>query len=841
MAMPRLSRAGWVWLYVLGLAALAAVCHIHWVAGAQPLATPHLSSWMLALAFVGAERCIVHLEFSRSAHTVSLADLPFVLGLIFATGNDLVLGALAGSIVVYGGLRRLPLVKVAFNAVQLWLAIDVAVAVTHAVADGRGLGPSTWLGVYAGTLVSGAVTVVAILGAIWITEGELGGSMLRQMFAMDALVTLTNTSIAIASAIVIATDPRAAPVLVVPALTVFVAYRAYAAERERHERLEFLYEANRTLSRSPEVAEAIEGLLSRSLEAFRAEVAEVMLFGSDGTPLRTTLGPGDHRAVMQPADPAVAEAFCGLVDVDRPAVLLTPPFASPALADHFGRRGVRHAMVAALPGEDRTIGTIMLANRVGLARSFTDEDLRLLEALANNASVALQYDRLEQAVAQLSALQEQLHHQAFHDPLTDLPNRALFMDRVREELRREGEEHVAVLFIDVDDFKTVNDSLGHGAGDALLVAIAGRLRGCVRPQDLIARLGGDEFAVMLPGVEDPVASARRVGDRILEAFGLPVHAGEQLVSVHLSVGIASSLEVDGDGDRLIRNADVAMYHAKSKGKGRFEVFEPAMADAILRRHGLKEELAKAVGREQIVVEYQPIVELDSGRIAAAEALVRWEHPARGLVAPSEFVPLAEETGQIVEIGRQVLREACRQAAAWQEADPLGEPLRMHVNLSVVELLDPGLMPAIRDALETSGIQPGQLVIEITETQLVEDAVTSAARLGELRALGVRIALDDFGTGYSSLSYLHSLPLDILKVAKPFVDGLVGGGRESSFVGMILDLARALGLEVIAEGIETPEQVEALRELRTGFGQGFHLARPSAAASRLDRRATAPAA
>src|SRR3954452_25542866 len=436
MAMPRPSRASSVWLYIVGLTAVAAVTHVLWVAEVAPLATPHLSWWMLAVAFVGAERCIVHLEFSRSAHTVSLADLPFVLGLIFATGNDLVLGALAGSIVVYGGLRRLPLVKVAFNAVQLWLAIDVAVAVTHLVADGPGLDPSTWLGVYAGTLVSGAVTVVAILGAIWITEGELGGSMLRQMFAMDALVTLTNTSIAIASAIVIATDPRAAPVLVVPALTVFVAYRAYAAERERHERLEFLYEANRTLSRSPEVAEAIEGLLSRSLEAFRAEVAEVMLFGSDGTPLRTTLGPGDHRAVMQPADPAVAEAFCGLVDVDRPAVLLTPPFASPALADHFGRRGVRHAMVAALPGEDRTIGTIMLANRVGLARSFTDEDLRLLEALANNASVALQYDRLEQAVAQLCALQEQLHHQAFHDLLTDLPNRALFLERVREELRR---------------------------------------------------------------------------------------------------------------------------------------------------------------------------------------------------------------------------------------------------------------------------------------------------------------------------------------------------------------------------------------------------------------------
>jgi diguanylate cyclase (GGDEF)-like protein len=840
MAMPRPSRAGLIWFYVLALTAIAAVTHVLWVAEAQPFATPHIPWWMLALGFIGAERCIVHLEFHRSAHTISLADLPFALGLVFASGNDLVIGALIGSIVVYGVLRHLPPVKIAFNAVQLWVAVNVAIGIVHLIGGHDALGPMTWIAVYAATLLSGAVTVVAIVIAIAITEGGVDASMLRQMFGTDALVTLTNTSIAIAAAIVISTDARAVPVLIVPALTVFVAYRAYAAERERHERLEFLYEANRTLSRSPEVAEAIEGLLSRSLDAFRSEVAEVILFGSDGTPLRTTLGPGDHRAVMQPVDPAVAEAFAALVDADSPAVLMTPPFGAPALNEHFRSRGVRHAMVAMLPGEERTIGTIMLANRVGLARGFSVEDLKLLEALANNAAVALQYDRLEQAVAQLRALQEQLHHQAFHDPLTDLPNRSLFMERVRQELRDAG-DHMAVLFIDVDDFKTVNDSLGHSVGDALLVAIAGRLRGCIRPQDLVARLGGDEFAIMLPNVEDPIDSARMVSDRILEAFGLPVHATDELVSVHLSVGIASSLEVDGDGDQLIRNADVAMYHAKSKGKARFEVFEPAMADAIVRRHGLKEELCKAVVREQIVVEYQPIVALETGRVAAAEALVRWDHPVRGVVAPCEFVPLAEETGEIVAIGRHVLREACRQARAWQDADPSGEPLRMHVNLSVVELLDPGLMDAICDALEGAGIDPEQLVIEITETQLVEDPVTIGARLRDLRALGVRIALDDFGTGYSSLSYLHSLPLDILKVAKPFVDGLVGGGRESSFVKMIIDLARALGLEVIAEGIETPEQASALRELRTEYGQGFHLARPSPAADVLVRSTSHSAA
>ena len=263
--------------------------------------------------------------------------------------------------------------------------------------------------------------------------------MLVQMFATDALVTLINASIAIAAALVVATDPRAVPVLLVPALTVFAVYRAYISERQRHERLEFLYDANRTLSRSPEVAEALEALLARSLEAFNADVAEVLLFTGEGEPLRTTHGPGDLRATMEPADRAIAEELAGLVDAENPVVSLTPPFGSPHLRAHMQSRGIRHAMIAMLPGEERTIGTILLANRVGLERSFGADDLRLLEALANNAAVALQYDRLEQAVNKLQSLQDQLHHQAYHDPLTDLPNRTLFMERVREELADDGD------------------------------------------------------------------------------------------------------------------------------------------------------------------------------------------------------------------------------------------------------------------------------------------------------------------------------------------------------------------------------------------------------------------
>jgi diguanylate cyclase (GGDEF)-like protein len=818
--LPRLSRAGAVWLWVLVVAAAAAATFVALVHGREPLAEPRLAWWMVAAGFLFAEACVVHLEFRRSAHSFSLADLPFVFGLVFAAGDDFVIGALVGAGAVWALGRRMAPVKLAFNLAQLALAACVAVAIVRGLATSEALDPETWAGLYVATMAGGAVTILCIAGAIAISEGGLRPATLGQMFATDGVVTITNASIAIAAALVVATDARAVPVLLIPALTVFAVYRAYVSERQRHEKLEFLYEANRTLSRSPEVAEALDGLLARSLEAFRSEVAEVLLFGADGTALHTTHGPGDQRVAMQPADPKVAEELAALVDAETPVVSLTPPFGSAHLRAHFEQRGIRHAMVGMLPGEERTMGTIMLANRMGLERAYTADELRLLEALANNASVALQYDRLEQAVTKLETLQEQLHHQAFHDPLTDLPNRALFMERVRAQLAVPDQE-IAVLFVDVDDFKTVNDSLGHAVGDALLVSVADRLRACVRPEDTVARLGGDEFAVVLPGVHDAGSQGRAVATRVLRAFDMPVPAGDELLSVHLSVGIAGSRESSGDGDELVRNADVAMYEAKSRGKARYELFEPAMATAILRRHDLKEELGKALEREQIVVQYQPIVELATGRIAAAEALVRWEHPARGLVPPSEFVPLAEETGLIVPLGRHVLRAACMQASGW----PGG--LRMHVNLSVGELLAPDLVAHVADALSAAKLEPSKLVLEITESQLLGDADDAALRFEELRALGVAIALDDFGTGYSSLSYVHSLPLDILKIAKPFVDGLGQGERDSSFVGMIVDLARTLELQVIAEGIETPEQLAALRAVGAELGQGYLLGRPGA--------------
>jgi diguanylate cyclase (GGDEF)-like protein len=820
----RIARVSPVWWLNFAIAGVAIALFVTVVRDLPALLDPHLPWWGLALGFLVAESCVVHLQFRRSAHSFSLGDLPLVFGLLFATGGDLVLAALLGSAATLAIERRLAPVKLVFNLSQFALAASFATVVVHAVAaEGAGLEPQTWVAVLLGTQASAVITVMLIGVAISLSEGALRLNTVGQMLAMDFVVTATNTSLGLAGAIVVSADARAIPLLVVPAMVVYLAYRAYLMERQRHERLEFLYEATRTLSRSPEMVLALEGLLERSLESFRAEMAEIVLFGSEGNPpLRTTLGPGDYKEVMEPMDPAVAGEFRALVDTERPALHISRPFSSERLRRYLDGRMVTDAMVAVLPGEDRLIGTIMLANRYGVIRSFSDEDLNLFETLANNASVALQYDRLEQAVHQLRALQDQLHHQAFHDPLTDLANRSLFANQVKSALDADSGE-VAVLFIDLDDFKTFNDSFGHGAGDELLIAVARRLRDSVRPDDAIARLGGDEFAVMVSDERSVNESATMLAERIMKAFKQPVTAAGEIIFVHLSIGIATTHDSHA-ADELIRNADLAMYHAKESGKGRHAMFDPGMRDAVLKRHSLKEELQRAVERGQLVVEYQPIVSLETGNVSAAEALVRWNHPGRGRLLPSEFVPLAEETGMIIALGQFVLEEACCSARAWQSTARGGHGISVHVNLSAVELRDPNLPATVEAALEHSGLDANLLVLEITES-LLQDAESSQTALCALRELGVRLALDDFGTGYSSLSYLRSLPLDILKIAKPFVEGMARGSQESSFARMIIDLARALDLRVVAEGIESAEELDALRDLHCELGQGFFLAMP----------------
>ncbi len=415
-------------------------------------------------------------------------------------------------------------------------------------------------------------------------------------------------------------------------------------------------------------------------------------------------------------------------------------------------------------------------------------------------------------------LTEKLGHQAYHDHLTGLANRTLFSEKVGEALAA-GTDRVSVLFVDLDDFKTVNDSLGHQACDELLVAVARRLRGTIRAHDMLGRLGGDEFGVLMASATDETVSA--VARRLLGLFDRPFRLSGKHIHVQASLGIASATPGEVDPAALLRNADIAMYAAKNGDKGGWRHFQPGMLEALLHRHRMRAALVQAVERAEFTVQYQPIVDLRDGRICGAEALVRWCRPDGTWVPPDQFIPLAEETGMVVEIDRRVLREACRRAAGWQ-----GEhPFAIHVNLSARQLHRPELVVEIREILEEAGLRAGLLTLEVTETWLSTDYAGALQRLGELGRLGVHLAIDDFGTGYSSLARLRGMPVHLLKIDKSFTDELADELGPAPLAHAVIALAKTLDMQTVAEGIEAPVQARRLLALGCRYGQGFHFARP----------------
>ncbi len=459
-----------------------------------------------------------------------------------------------------------------------------------------------------------------------------------------------------------------------------------------------------------------------------------------------------------------------------------------------------------------------------------DGSWRWVEAIGQNlladpavAGVVLNF----RDVTDRKQLEVQLQHEALHDPLTGLANRALFADRVNHALSRRGRQRrePAVLFLDLDDFKVVNDSLGHLAGDELLTAVAERLRESLRPQDTAARLGGDEFGILLD--ETTPEAVEKVARRVLDSLRRPFALAERQVFVQASIGIAmGSARRDGvTAEELLRNADAAMYTAKARGKARSEFYEAAMHASALRRLELRGRMEAALEAHDFVLEYQPIIEIETGAIAGVEALVRWRQPDGSEMPPSDFVPLAEETGLIVPLGEWVLEQACRQLGAWPSPTSSGR-LSMAVNVSPRQLQDPTFPAVVRRVLAETGTEPSDIVLELTETALLAEGEPTTSTITELTELGVRIALDDFGTGYSSLGHLRRFPIDILKIDRSFVEHIDGDDDdERALVRSIVRLAHSVRLETVAEGIERPEQLVLLRALGVRFGQGFHLARP----------------
>lgn len=434
-------------------------------------------------------------------------------------------------------------------------------------------------------------------------------------------------------------------------------------------------------------------------------------------------------------------------------------------------------------------------------------------------------------VTEHKRVEGQLVYNALHDALTGLPNRALFMDRLThavERAKRHRDFIFAVLFIDLDRFKLVNDSLGHLVGDQLLVRIARRLTATLRPGDTLARLGGDEFTILLDGIENE-ASVASVAERLKKVFAQPFDLGPHQVFATASIGITLSTASYEKPEDLLRNADTAMYRAKSLGKDRHEVFDDAMHEHAIEALQLETDLRLALEREEFRVHYQPIVSIDGGAVVGYEALLRWQHPERGLLLPGDFLSVVEETGLIISVGWWVLEESCRQMRQWQEQSPGSAPLWVSVNISGKQLMQAEIVEKIEGILRKTGCAPQCLKLEITENVMVDNAEATLARLEDLRALGVQLSIDDFGTGYSSLSYIHRFPISTLKIDRSFINRIEEEGG-LQMVSTIVMLARSLGMQVVAEGIETEDQLARLKELKCEYGQGFLFHRPMSAES-----------
>jgi diguanylate cyclase (GGDEF)-like protein len=825
-----LSGAARVWILngLLGVAAatlyLVVVRHLHGLDSG-----PRLPWWALATMFYVAEVCVVHLRYRRDAYSFSMSELPLVLGLFFAGPAALVPAQVLGSAAALTLHRRQPLFKLAFNLGQFSLQACLATIVFHfTIALGDPLGPVGWVAALLATQTSVWVAAALISGAIRLSGDRMPTEAAWQVLGLGVIATAMNTSLALVGVTVLLLNPAAFWLSIVPPVVLFVAYRAYSSKRRDHERLEALYEATQALHRSPQLDDAMATAVDQASKLLDAQMCEIVLLrsGAEGDAYSTRRRSGEDLEVMVPVDLDLFDAFWDEVIFRRQAVLLPRPIGAAGDRGYLADRGVKDAVIAPLVGPDGVVGVMVVANRFGDVSTFDEQDLKLLETLAHHVSVSLENGRLEDSLAELTKLKEELRHQAFHDSLTKLPNRTLFTERVAYALARRDRSRraMAVLFLDLDDFKTINDSLGHTAGDHVLITVARRLHECLRPMDTVARLGGDEFGILLEDMVDP-SHALVAAQRILDALAVPAELDGREVSIRGSLGIT----LDGHGDEadtLLRNADVAMYMAKRRGKGRYQLFESSMHTEMVQRLEMTAQLRRAVKGGEFSLRYQPIVNLETGRIDGVEALVRWDHPQRGELAPGEFIPLAEETGLIVPLGWEVLREACARAKFWQEANG-GDlrPLTVSVNLSPKQLLEPNLVKEVARSLNEAGLAPGSLVLEITEDVLMQEAEGTLLRLRELKAQGVRLAIDDFGTGYSSLSYLERFPVDMLKIAKPFVDGLGNGSGRSPLVEAVIKLGGALGLQTVAEGIEREDQLDRLRSLHCEQGQGYFFAHP----------------
>lgn len=761
------------------------------------------------------------IEFSKHRVQITVSDSFIFLTLLLYGAEAAVLLAAAEAFCSSFRFTKLWLTKF-FNAGLLAVSTFVTASVTKLV-----FGPLTELerGGFSGDFVA----ALCLLGFVQFLVNT-GIPALRQSLKLDlpffhvwrehyvwiSITYFTGASAAGLTASLISGSGFYAFMAMIPIIAIiYFTYQTYRkqlqATQQQAEQAERHAEEQRTISdalrESVEEQKVISQALRKSEEHFRSAfdyaAVGMALVGTDGRWL------------------SVNRSLCKLVGYSEQELLQTnfqsithPDDLGSDLADHY--RMLEGQMVTSTR-EKRYIhkeGHVVWAT-VSVSSVF-DEQAKPMHFILQ-----------AQDITERKQAEEQLHRAAFYDALTGLPNRALFADHLDLTLSRAKQhpDHLfAVLFLDIDRFKNINDSLGHVVGDQLLTAVAGRLQGCVRPEDTVSRFGGDEFAVLLNGVKHS-ADALAITERILREVEAPFRLSGFDVFTSTSVGVAlSSIGYDST-EEILRDADTAMYRAKEQGQGRFEVFDKVMHARAISRLQLESDLRQALERGEFEVYYQPIMNLEAGALSGFEALLRWHHPERGLVSPADFIPVAEDTELIIPIGEWVLREACRQVRAWQSLYPSDTPLTISVNLSGKQFKQPDLVGQVKRILYQTGLDASCLRLEITESMVMEDAEAATAMLRQLRSLNVQLSIDDFGTGYSSLSYLHRFPVNILKIDRSFVSRMSMDEESMGIVETIITLASKLKMNVVAEGIETDEQSRKLRALSCHYGQGYLFSKP----------------
>jgi diguanylate cyclase (GGDEF)-like protein len=774
-APPRRPAVGRVYALAATVASIAALVTITRHTGLGPVAGGRVPWWALIPVFALAERFPVHFEHRRETVSVSLTTVPLVIG-FFAVGP---LGLVAARVVGCGLAlvlhRRQHLFKLVLNISMFWLDAAVGVAVFRALGNAESDLLTAWPAAFAGAMACDLVATVVLAFAISLYQRQWEPGVISSLL-IGSMGAAVDTCAALLIVTLLRTEPAGLGLLAVLLTTLFLSYRVYSSLRENHLQLEHLYDFTGAMGGAVLHDRVVPTLVEQTKELMHAERAWID-FAVEG------------------------------LDEDAPPRLL---------AD-------RDAMVANLVGPDGPMGTLVVEERSGEVRTFTHDDLRLFATVANHAAIALGNSRLLDRTRQQAA---QARHQSMHDALTGLPNRLLFHERLDERLADDGS--AAVLLLDLDRFKEVNDTLGHENGDALLCEVGRRLGTVLRAGDLVARLGGDEFAILLPDVDRPDA-ATSTARAVVNVLERPFAVGAVSVGVSASVGVAIAPIHGTNATMLLQRADIAMYAAKAD-QSVVELYDLERDDHTTQRLALVGELRQAIADGGLEVHYQPQIDLATGRVLGAEALVRWTHPTLGFIPPDDFIPVAEQAGLIGPLTKVVLTRALADCARWRRTSP---DLRMSVNLSARSLLQASLPDEVASHLAAAGLPASALCLELTESSVMADPRRAIPTLHRLRALGVTIALDDFGTGHSSLAYLKQLPIGEIKIDKSFVLGMTSDRFDEAIVCSIIDLARHLLIPVVAEGIEDLDVGDRLRAAGCAFGQGYGFSRPMPAESFTD--------